>query len=134
MKRHLRSYLINLAALWLVTQIISGVDYGGAWQTLLLAGLALTIVNLFIKPLINLLLLPVNLITLGAFRWLVNVATLYLVTILVPQFKVSEFVFPGFAYQGIVIPSLNLNLLLVFVIASFALSLVTSTLYWVFKK
>jgi len=133
MKRLLRSFVINTAALWLVTQILPGVGYAGGYQTLLLTALALTIVNLLVKPLINLLLLPINLLTLGAFRWLVNVAALYLVTLIVPQFQINSFLFPGFTYQGFIIPSINLTVFWVFVLTSFLISLISSLFYWVVK-
>lgn len=133
MKRLLRSFVINTATLWLVTQILPGVGYAGGYQTLLLTALALTIVNLLVKPLINLLLLPINLLTLGAFRWLVNVATLYLVTLIVPQFQIKSFLFPGFTYQGFIIPSINLTVFWVFVLTSFLISLTSSLFYWVVK-
>lgn len=133
MKRLLRSFVINTATLWLVTQILPGVGYAGGYQTLLLTALALTIVNLLVKPLINLLLLPINLLTLGAFRWLVNVAALYLVALIVPQFQINSFLFPGFTYQGFIIPSINLTVFWVFVLTSFLISLISSLFYWVVK-
>lgn len=133
MKRLLRSFVINTATLWLVTQILPGVGYAGGHQTLLLTALALTIVNLLVKPLINLLLLPINLLTLGAFRWLVNVAALYLVTLIVPQFQIKSFLFPGFTYQGFIIPSISLTVFWVFVLTSFLISLISSLFYWVVK-
>jgi putative membrane protein len=134
MKRHLRSFAINLASLWLVSQVLPGMSYGANYQTLLIAAFVLTIVNLIVKPLVNLLLLPINLLTLGAFRWLVNVASLYLVTILVPQFQITSFKFSGFVYQGFVIPPLELSVILVFILASFFISLTTSFLFWLVKK
>lgn len=133
MKSLLRSFVINTATLYLVTKILPGASFSGGYQTLLLAALALTIVNLLVKPLINLLLLPINLLTLGAFRWLVNVATLYLVTLIVPQFQVREFVFPGFSYQGFVLPSIQLTVFWVFVLTSFLISLIGSLFYWLVK-
>ncbi len=71
---------------------------------------------------------------MGAFRWLVNVASLYLVTLIVPQFQITSFVFPGLSYQGFVIPSFNLNVFIVFVIVAFLISLISSLLYWLFRK
>lgn len=133
MKSLLRSFVINTATLYLVTQILPGVSYIDGYQTLLFAALALTAVNLFVKPLINLLLLPINLLTLGTFRWLVNVAALYLVTLLVPQFQITGFVFPGFSYQGLIIPSIKLTVFWVFVLASFLISLIGSFFYWLVK-
>jgi len=129
-RKLLRSFIFNLAALWLATELFEGIAFAGGYQTLLLATLALTLVNLLVKPLINLLLLPINLITLGAFRWVVNVVTLYLVTLLVPQFTISAFLFPGFSYQGFIIPPINLGMIWVYVLTSLFLSITTSFLFW----
>ncbi len=85
MKKHLRVFFFNIFALWVVKNILPGVSYSGGFHTLIWASLVLTLVNIIIRPLVNLLLLPINLITLGSFRWLVNVATIYLVTVFVPQ-------------------------------------------------
>ena len=92
-KKYLRSFVFNLVALWMAVEIIGGVAYDGGYRTLLLAAVALTLVNLFVKPLIKLLFLPVNLLTMGAFRWVINVIALYLVTMVVPQFKIIGFAF-----------------------------------------
>lgn len=129
-KKYLRLFLINLVSFWLVAQLIAGVSFSGGSQTLIWAALALMLINLGVKPLINLLLLPINLITLGAFRWLVNVLALYLVTLIVPQLKINAFLFPGFSYQGFIIPSIYLATFWVFVVASFLISLITSFFLW----
>lgn len=133
-KRHLRSFVFNLATLWLISQMLEGVSFSGGYQTLFLAAVALTLVNFLVKPLIKLLLLPINLLTLGAFRWLVNVIALYLVTLLVPQFEIKSFLFPGFSYQGFVVPSIYLGTFWVYVLVSLFLSLITSFLFWLIKK
>lgn len=132
-RKLLRSFVFNLVALWLVTQAFAGASFTGGYQTLLLAALALTLVNLLVKPLINLLLLPINLITLGAFRWVINVVALYLVTLLVPQFTISAFLFPGFSYQGFVIPPINLGIFWVYLLTSLSLSIIISFLFWLTK-
>lgn len=133
MKGLLRSFFINLASLWIVGQVIPGVSFGEGYRGLLLAALVLGLVNLFVKPLINILLLPLNILTLGTFRWLVNVASLYLVTIFVPQFKISGFFYPGFLYQGFVIPSLTIGSFWALVLTSFVLSLLLAFFYWLVK-
>lgn len=133
-KKHLRSFVFNLVALWLATQIIEGVSFVDGYQTLLLAGLALTLVNLIVKPLVKLLLLPINLLTLGLFRWVINVIALYSVTLFVPQFKIESFLFSGFTYQGFSLPATQLSVFWVYIITSFFLSLVTSTLFWLVRK
>lgn len=133
LRKLIRTFVFNLAALWLVTQIFEGASFTGGYQTLLIASLALTLVNLLVKPLINLLLLPINLLTLGAFRWVVNVVALYLVTLLVPQFKISAFLFPGFSNQGFIIPPIYLGTIWVYLLTSFSLSIIISFLFWMTK-
>lgn len=133
MRGLLRSFLLNLASLWIVGQLIPGVSFGEGYRGLLLAALVLGLVNLFVKPLINILLLPLNILTLGTFRWLVNVASLYLVTIFVPQFKISGFFYPGFLYQGFVIPALTIGSFWALVLTSFILSLLLAFFYWLVR-
>lgn len=133
MKRVLRAFIINLAALILVGQLITGFKISGAYQGLLFTTVVLTGVNFVIKPLIKILLLPINLVTLGAFRWLTNVFSLYLVTLLVPYLEITGFTFPGWNYQGFIIPEMYLAKIWVLVIASFLISLITSFLFWLFK-
>ena len=133
-KKHLRSFVFNLAALWLVSEFIKGVSLVGGYQTLFLAAVALTLINFLVRPLVKLLLLPVNLLTLGAFRWLINVIALYIATLFVPQFKINAFLFPGFSYQGFIIPSIHLGIFWVYVLTSFFLSFITSFLFWLIRK
>jgi len=133
-KKYLRFFLINLFALWLVAYIFTGVSFTGGWQTLALAALVLTLLGTLIKPLIKLLLLPINLITLGTFRWLINVITLWLVTIIVPQFEIRGFLFEGVNYQGFIIPSFYLATFWAFVLTSLVISLVTTLTLWLIRK
>ncbi len=133
MKRYLRLYIFNLVTLWLVGNILEGVNFRGGYQTLALAALALSAVDVLIKPLINLLLLPINLLTLGMFRWLSNVIALYLVTKVIPKFEILGFNFPGFSYHGFVVPRMFLTTFWVFVITSFLISLIISFLLWLTK-
>ncbi len=133
MKKHLRVFFFNIFALWVVKNILPGVSYSGGFHTLIWASLVLTLVNIIIRPLVNLLLLPINLITLGSFRWLVNVATIYLVTVFVPQLKISGFLFTGFSLSGFIAPQLYLTSFWVLVLASFIISLTVTFLLWLSK-
>lgn len=133
LKKYLRLFLVNLAAFWLATNWLGGVTASGGIKTLLYAALVLTLVNLFVRPLLKLLLLPINLLTLGAFRWLVNVLALYLVTLLVPELKITGFLFPGFTWQGFVIPEIYLSDFWALTATSFLLSLVVTSLLWLAK-
>ncbi len=133
-KKYFRFFLINFFSLWLVAYIFAGVSFVGGWQTIALAALVLTLLGTLVKPLVKLLLLPVNLITLGAFRWLVNVIVLWLVTFIIPQFQIKGFLFEGTNYQGFIIPSFYVATFWAFVLSSLVISLATSLTLWLIKK
>jgi putative membrane protein len=123
---------LNTAILYIVSRLIPGVAYSSI-KTLFLSSLVLYLVNLLVKPAIELLLLPVNILTLGALRWVANVISLYLVTILVSGFTISSFLFNGFSYNGFIIPEIYFNGLMTTVLASFVISFLSSILFWLFR-
>lgn len=130
MKSLLRSFLINTAAIFFTSQLITGLSYNHQAETLFLSGAALTLVNLLVKPVIKLLTLPINLLTLGIFSWAVDILMLFIVTLLVPGFTVSGFQFYGFNVNGLVLPPFYVSTLLGFVSSSVAISFTSSFLTW----
>ncbi|TDE87470.1 MULTISPECIES: phage holin family protein [Deinococcus] len=73
--------LVNALALYLLTQVYAGVSFAPGTDALsvLLAALVLGIVNALIRPVLLLLSLPINLLTLGLFTLVVNGVVLWLV-------------------------------------------------------
>lgn len=132
-KKILRLILINLGSLLVAARLVPGMSIGGGVKTALYAALGLTLINFLIKPLIKLLLLPVNLMTLGAFRWLINVIALYLLVLLVSQLTVNPFTFPGFTYQGFIIPQAYISTFWAYVICSLVISFSTTFILWLIK-
>lgn len=83
MQGFLLRWLFNTVAIYITTRIIAGLripDLGGA----VIAALVLGIVNAFIRPLILLLTLPLNVVTLGLFTLVVNTIMLYIVAAVTP--------------------------------------------------
>lgn len=56
-----------------------------------LAGLILGLVNTLIKPIIKLLAIPINILTLGLFNIIINAGMLWVVDYFVDNFKISGF-------------------------------------------
>lgn len=56
------------------------------------ASLVLGLVNLVIRPIVRLLALPITLLTLGLFGWVINALMLWLVSAIVPGFVIHGFV------------------------------------------
>lgn len=91
-------------------------------------------INFFVVPVLRLMFLPLNLLTLGLFSWAVNVLALYFLTAIVSEFKIVPFHFEGVSLNGILIPPLDLNTLHVAILASFVIGLTTHFIYWLVKK
>src|SRR3954454_8310851 len=84
------AWAVNVAALWVADAIFSGVDSTG-WRALIVAGLVFGIVNTIVKPILVLLSLPIVLITLGLFLFVINMAVLALTDWLVSRGELKGF-------------------------------------------
>jgi putative membrane protein len=82
--------LIAALGLWVASAIVPGFRIEGV-GTLLLAGFLLGIVNGFVRPLAVLLTLPLTIVTLGLFLFVVNAGMVALVAALLAGFTISGF-------------------------------------------
>lgn len=89
MKNFINVTLINIFALFMVSSIVNGITIS-KWQTLIAAAIVLTSINLFIKPIIKLIMLPINILTLGIFTLFINAFLLKMVQI-VKGFYIKDF-------------------------------------------
>ncbi len=133
MKSLLRAFIYNLVCLFLATLIIPGFSIEGGVRVLLFASIVFTLLNFFLKPLIKILLFPINFITLGLFSFLVNVIIIYVLIYFVSQIKITPWTFYGFSYQGFSIPTIYFTNFLTILIASFLLSIFFNILMWIRK-
>jgi putative membrane protein len=87
----LRSALILLGttlSLLVIDLVVPGVNIAN-FPAALIAAVALGLVNTGVKPVISLLSLPLNLLTLGGFSLVVNGICFWLASLFVPGFTVS---------------------------------------------
>lgn len=134
MKSIVRSVTTNIIALYLAGFIFAGFIIQKDILTLLVAAAVLTLLNKLIRPIIKLLLLPINLITLGLFSWVIAVITIFILTIIVDGVSISAFVFPGVSFQGFIVPSMEVNLIFSYIISSFTIYAIASITRWIYKS
>lgn len=82
-------WIISTLAILLAAYLIPGVTV-----TLIAAvvlAVVLAIINIFFKPIILLLTLPINILTLGLFSLVINALLIMLAAKIVPDFSVSGF-------------------------------------------
>jgi putative membrane protein len=94
-------WIINAAALLLVAYLYPGVTVESFWAAVV-AALVLGLVNAVLRPILVILTLPVTLLTLGLFIFVINAALFWLVANIVQGFGVTGF---GAAFIGSILYS-----------------------------
>jgi putative membrane protein len=84
-------WIVNAAALLLVAYLYTGVTVESFFAAAI-AALVLGLVNALVRPLLVLLTLPVTILTLGLFLFVINALLFWFVAVIVQGFRVTGFV------------------------------------------
>ena len=90
MRGFLIRWLILGAAIGLTAYLIDGIHVTGVFATFGAAAM-LGILNAFFRPLALILTLPINVLSLGLFTFIINAAMLKMASSLIPGFEVHGF-------------------------------------------
>jgi putative membrane protein len=83
-------WLVSAAALYLTDLIVSGIEIRGVFP-LLFAAVTIGVLNAVVRPVVLLLTLPLNVLTLGLFTFVVNACMLWMASKVVVGFEVHGF-------------------------------------------
>lgn len=84
-------WILNALALMAVAYLVPGIGVDSFWSALI-AALVLGLVNALLRPILLILTLPVNILTLGLFTLVINGFLLWLVGTMVKGFTVAGLV------------------------------------------
>src|SRR3989344_1721590 len=93
------NWIVSAVAIGIPAYPIPGINV--AWVGALVLAVVLGLINAFLKPLINLITLPLNILTLGLFALVVNALLVLLAGMVVPGFTVDGF-WPAFFFAIVV--------------------------------
>ncbi|OGZ71634.1 MAG: hypothetical protein A2904_01450 [Candidatus Staskawiczbacteria bacterium RIFCSPLOWO2_01_FULL_33_9] len=104
MKKVLSQIISAILGIWLAVLFVPGVkinlfansSFFGVpltlqWQIILLLGVALGLLNFFVKPVIGIVTLPLRIITLGLFSIVVNMAIIWILDFIFKEITVPWF-------------------------------------------
>lgn len=74
----LSTILANALALFLVSKVVGGFEIGGGFETYLIIGVVLSLLNLVIKPVLKVLTFPILFLSGGLFLIVINAVILFL--------------------------------------------------------
>lgn len=107
--------LINAVAIWLTSMLLASFEFSGSILNLIIVAVVFGLINAFIRPIVKLLTLPINLVTLGLFTLVINMLMLLLTVWLSDSLSLTGGMFE--------------NLLVAFV-AAIIISVVSTILSW----
>ena len=88
-------WLIITAGIIIAAHLFHGVTLDG-YQTAFIAAALLGVFNATIRPLLRILTLPLNILTLGLFTFVINGVLLWLVSVIISGFHIAG-IFPSLA-------------------------------------
>lgn len=100
--RHLINWLLSALAVWVVSRLLHGFHVSSI-PAALIAALVIGFVNATLGAVLKILTLPLTIMTLGIFWFIINALMLELASAIVPGFKIDSF---AAAFVGAIILSL----------------------------
>lgn len=134
MKGIIKNILLYGFSLYLAHLFFSGLVLHGGVQTTIVGGLLLAVGFKILKPVLSLISLPFNLLTLGLFSVVIIAFILFLVTLIYPSIEVRPFTFSGVSFWGIEIHKFYVSPILSYCLVSVTIYLVTKLISWLFSK
>ncbi len=110
--------IINAIALWVATALVGGISLTASIVQWLIVAIIFGLVNAFIRPIVKLLTLPINIATLGLFTLVINTLMLLL----------TSFIAVGLSFEG----NIFQNIVSAF-LAALVVSIVSTILSWFLK-
>ncbi|HEY7599084.1 MAG TPA: phage holin family protein [Candidatus Limnocylindrales bacterium] len=117
--------LVNAIALVAAVQLVPRVGFDGEWWHLAIVAAIFGLINAYLRPIVKLLSLPLNLLTFGLVGFLINAGLLMLLAFISGQFELR------FSLAGWPAGPLDLDVLVTAVLASIVISVVSSVLAFV---
>jgi putative membrane protein len=88
MKNMIIKFIIICLSLFAADWLIEEIHFNN-WESLVLSAVVFGLINVFVKPILVVLTLPITLLTLGIFLLVINVLLYWLTSAIVPGFVID---------------------------------------------
>lgn len=102
------SFFSNLIAIILAANFVVGFEISTNFVNLLIVAAIFTLINLYIRPIVKLILTPAIVLTLGLFTLVINAGMLYLLDLLSQNVTITGI--EAYIYGTLIITAVNLLL------------------------
>jgi len=134
MKKILKLTLLLTFALVTTNLIWSNLSFETIPWTIIKTAFILSIFEVLLKPILKIILFPINLLTLGLFRIVIDTLGLYLAIFLFNDFQVNNIHTSAFNFYGLNIPQINLTSFWAFLVTSVTIGIILNLFSLIIRK
>ena len=134
MKEVARKTSYNAISIFIVSYLFNGVRVDGGLFSYLILGLLLTIVSSLLDPVIKVVTLPFNIITLGFLSFLTTLVSLYIIGFFYNNLSILNFTFTGGSFLGVHVSKVYFSGFLSYVAVSATIYFTNKLLGWLFSN
>lgn len=84
-------FLAVAVAVYLTVNLVPGITIAGGWMTLALVSFVWSVIITVIRPVLSILALPITILTLGLFHFVLNALLFWGMELIVPGFDIAGF-------------------------------------------
>ena len=99
---------LNIFALLIVSYIIPGFEFIDLWSTIV-AAVVIGVVNTYIRPVLQIIFIPLSIVTFGITAFLINVVLLWGTSYVVPGFEIESFTTAAISSIALTLVTMFLN-------------------------
>lgn len=132
MKPFFQEIVVNIVAIYIASYLFSGIVISGGFWSIFTAAMFLAVGFRILRPILNIMTLPLNFITFGLFQLLTIAFIVFLITLIYPQMRITEFYFQGTQFFGVIIQPFQVGLFLSYIIISGTIYFINKAVFWLF--
>lgn len=133
MRHYLKSLIITISSFYIATQLVPTIKIGTDPKNVLLILGGLWVISHIIKPVFSLVLLPLNLLTLGFLSLIINVGFVFALLNFLPGFSIDAYAFPGANIQGVLIPPVFFSTIMATILVAVIITVSQRLLHLIFE-
>lgn len=134
MKKILKLTLLFTFSLITANQIWGNIFFESIPLSIIKTALILSIFEIILKPILKIVLFPINLITLGLFRIIIDTLGLYIAVFLFSDFKILDIHTLATNWWGIAIPPFNFVNFFTYLVTSVTIGIILNFFNFIIRK
>lgn len=133
MRHYLKQLIIAIVAFYVAFTLVPTINLGADPQNILYFIGGILLISLVIHPIFSIILLPINILTMGLVSYVLNIALIFALIQFLPGFSVAAYDFPGANIQGFVIPPAKLTQISTILAVAVIITVVQKVLHIIFE-